>query len=318
MATHFSIHRIVSFIALIGLAGCVHQQMNAESPKTILISNDTMHVELAPDIGGSVLSLTWNGMDIMRRSPPNTDSVDDVAGFPMVPIVNRIPEGKFTFEGKDVDLDGNFMGLPEFIHGHGWLEAWNLISQTSNSATIRYEHAADKWPWDYTSDQVFTLLEDGLKIELSITNNSDSNMPADLGFHPYFPTNENTILTFNHEGHWLNNGWGIAVMKLPGPFRQDYRKGGTVYDVIMTDAPHYGWDGKATLSEPGRPDIVLTASEDLGNLHVFHPPLGDFIALEPQNGRSDPFNHFEHDDSYIKTLAPSETWSVWMKIQVQE
>lgn len=288
------------------------------SIKLVTITKDDVTLSVAPEMGGSIETLKWRDFDIFRPTQPNPERAGHMSYFPMTPIVNRIQDAKFAFEDKDIDLTSEPAVDDHFVHGHGWLNEWEVIEQTDRSLKIRYAHTPTAWPWSYHTDQTFTLLDSGLRIELSVTNTSDSNMPADLGFHPFFSTTPESILTFQHEGHWLNTGWGVAITKMSGPYRHDYRKGASLYDTNMTDNAHYGWDGRATLTTPGKPDIILTGSPELEHLHVYFPPYGDFAAIEPQHGRSDPFNHFPKDESYIKVLSPNETWSIWMEVKAEE
>ena len=46
------------------------------------------------------------------------------ASFPLVPFVNRIRGGRFTFRGREVRLAPNMAGDPSPLHGQGWLNPW--------------------------------------------------------------------------------------------------------------------------------------------------------------------------------------------------
>ncbi|WP_018995527.1 aldose 1-epimerase [Hirschia maritima] len=317
------IHLSVAFIAFgLLLTNCnelaSRNPNNAESSEKVLeqiqIRNENLVLKLIPEKGGSIHSLSWNGIDILRPMPEDADDIVDVASFPLVPIVNRIPDGEFEFESKKVDLDGNFMGLPDFIHGHGWKSSWQVISQSNDKIILQFDHSSGKWPWSYTGQQTFELSDNSLSMELSVTNTSSTNMPADIGFHPYFPTTSNTKLQFQYDGYWSTNDKGHALEKIPGSYRQDFTKGADLIDPIMTDQTHYGYEGRAVLSESGRPDTVITSSENITNLHVFFPPNGNYAAIEPTLGRGNPFGTEERE---INTLAPNETLSAWMKISVE-
>lgn len=306
--------------ALLGapVSGCV-TQMNKESDiagarhERVILTHGSATLETDPGLGGSLSGFRIGQTKILRPTPMNTGEITDTASFPLIPIVNRIPGGEFVFEGRRVDLEGNFMGLPDFIHGHGWRSSWSLVDRTEARATIEFEHLPGRWPWHYRGRQVVELRPDGYRHTLLVENLSAENMPAALGFHPYFPTTENTKLTFEFEGHWINNEWGHAIRQQLGPSRKDFRSGADLIDTVMTDATHYGWDGRARLTEPGRPDIEITASPKCRNLHVFFPPNGDFVAIEPTSGRSNPFNVGPVE---YETLIPGASFEVWMDVAV--
>ena len=48
------------------------------------------------------------------------------ASFPLVPYVNRIRGGRFTFRGREVRLAPNMAGDPSPLHGQGWLSPWQV------------------------------------------------------------------------------------------------------------------------------------------------------------------------------------------------
>ena len=50
-----------------------------------------------------------------------SENVLDAASFPLVPYVNRIRGGRFTFRGREVRLAPNMAGDPSPLHGQGWL-----------------------------------------------------------------------------------------------------------------------------------------------------------------------------------------------------
>lgn len=279
----------------------------------ITLKNQNMSLELNPQLGGSVTGLRWQGDVIFRPTPAAVDDVTQTSSFPLVPIVNRIPNGEFTFQGRDINLAGNFMGQPEFIHGYGWLNSWIVTEQGDHYAKIRFDYPGAEWPWPFKAEQTFRLTPNSLMVELSVTNLSDSDMPADLGFHPYFPTTEKTRLFANYEGHWVNDDRGVSYKRVKGSFRQDFTKGARPSDSEMTDQTHFGWDGRAVLKEEGRPDIMVTADKACQNLHIFFPPNGNYVAIEPTLGRGNPFGALPRE---YRVLAPGETTSIWMKISI--
>jgi len=300
-------------------AGCAGakrsaSQLESKSVREVTLLNGDMSLRLLPKNGGSISHLTWRDHEILRRAPSDMANVTDMASFPLVPIVNRIPEGKFSFGGIDVDLEGNFLGLPDFIHGYGWTGEWSIEAASATEATLLFEYGAGgEWPWPFEARQVFKLGEASLWQGLSITNLSGRPMPADLGFHPYFPVSGATRLYAQYDGYWLNNEYGHAIKRVPGSFRQDFTRGAPVVDSQMTDQTHYGWTRKAALIEPGRPTTILRADKACNNMHVFFPPNGDYVAVEPTIGRGNPFGVLPKE---YKTVQPGENLDIWMSVEV--
>ena len=288
--------------------------LESKSVSEVTLVNGGMRLGLFPKNGGSISHLTWRDHEILRRAPSDMANVTDMASFPLVPIVNRIPEGKFSFGGIDVDLEGNFLGLPDFIHGYGWTGEWSIETANQTEAILQFQYGAGgEWPWPFEARQTFRLGKTSLWHGLSVTNLSDQPMPADLGFHPYFPASEATRLYAQYDGYWLNNKYGHAIKRIPGSFRQDFTRGATVVNSQMTDQTHYGWTGKAALIEPGRPTTIITADKACNNMHVFFPPNGDYVAVEPTIGRGNPFGVLPQE---YKIVLPEQELSIWMNVEV--
>ncbi|WP_017930678.1 aldose 1-epimerase [Robiginitomaculum antarcticum] len=279
----------------------------------VLMRGDTELV-IRPALGGAIQSLRWRKQDILRSGSKQETDIVQMASFPMVPVVNRIPDGKFTFEGRSVELAPNLPGTSDFIHGFGWKRSWSIEMQGESEAVLKLEYESGLWPWAFEAHQKFKLENNGLFTELSVTNRSETHMPAALGFHPYFPMTSSTRLKAQYDGYWGNNDRQHAVQKVSGSTRKDFTVGADLVDTEFLDTSHYNWLDRAILTEPGCPTVSITASHKAKHLHVFYQPGGDFVAIEPTSGRSNMFGVPPQD---YEILAPRETFSIWMKIEVE-
>ena len=85
-----------------------------------------LRLELSPSIGGAISAFEWvdgeRARPILRKCHSPLEKVLDAACFPLVPYVNRIRGGRFTFRGREVRLAPNMAGDPSPLHGQGWLE----------------------------------------------------------------------------------------------------------------------------------------------------------------------------------------------------
>lgn len=154
------------------------------------LNADQMSLKLAPNAGGSVVSLTHRDLEILRSGPFETGPEFDpllFAAFPMVPFVGRIHDGMLHLEDETIILARNFPPEPHAIHGHGWKNAWSVENASKTTAILRYVHRPESWPWEYTTKQVFELSPDSLTLTLILENQSNRPMPAGFGWHPYFP-----------------------------------------------------------------------------------------------------------------------------------
>ena len=275
------------------------------------LEHDDVLLALTPSVGGSISQLRHKGIPLLRTSPEGPHSVLDTASFPLVPIVNRIPNGQFSFEGRKVQLQPNLPGSPDFLHGQGWKSAWEVEQQNATNITLLLNHSPEEWPWAYTARQHFTIIPGGIRCELSVKNTDVKNMPAGLGFHPYFLRTPDTQVKTQYEGYWAASEALHPKKKIAGSYRKDWNAGASVIDEKLTDHTHYGFGGKAQITEPNRPTITITADPNCDNLHIYTPTDGPSFCLEPVTDRADPFNETPFQ---LKVLAPNESYTTWMEI----
>lgn len=264
-----------------------------------------------PQVGGAVGSFTVGGRDVLRAGTSDVVDALAAASFPLVPFCNRIPQGRFAFDGREVVLPPNLAGHPHPLHGQGWRAAWTVERLDHGEALLSYEHAPDAWPWTYRAEQRFVLREGGFRAELTVINTGGAAMPAGLGFHPYFPRRPGETLTAANDGVWLIDTEVLPTVHHPGPWEADWAAGAPVEGHGLIDHCYTGWDQRAVLSAPDAPDTVITASPECRWLHVYVPPGEDFLCVEPCASRPNPFGE---GDTGMVVLQPGERRSIWMEI----
>lgn len=155
-----------------------------------------------PLFGGRIDAIKFNGLPILRETLQYTSSDPlQSACFPLVPFSNRIRAGVFIFNGKEYQLTPNWDGDQPVIHGEAWQKPWNVLEHSENHVIMQFE-GQGWWPWEYRAVQSISISNQGIDIKLEIENLSDSEMPAGLGFHPYFPKYKDTKLQFNSDAIW--------------------------------------------------------------------------------------------------------------------
>ena len=259
---------------------------------------------LAPEMGGAVMSWTRDGKPMFRPPGEHPESPRDLASYPLVPFSNRVAKRQFQFAGKIYHLPDLMRG--QAIHGAGWQLPWTA-QQDGTRATLHLDYpGGDLWPFPFRSEQIFTLTEDALVTEISITNLHNTPVPAGIGQHPYFPRSAGARLNF-HAGHvWQHNDdkipvhrselgeWNHSEFQPVGPLDLDHCFG--------------AWDGKATLSYPDLGyTLTITADPIFTHLIVFVPQGQSFFAVEPVSNMNDGLNRMEAEpDHGVFILAPGE------------
>lgn len=272
---------------------------------------------LAPEQGGAVLSLDWQGQPVFRPTPDGATDILETACFPLVPYANRIADGRFVFDGRTVRLTPLDRFAPHALHGDAWLLPWSVENQTANRVEMTLAWPGDEagWPWPWRTHQVIELTDQGLTITLSMTNTGDAVMPAGLGLHPYFHRYSDSRLTLSAQGVWITDSREIPERLAPPAEIADWSNGLALTDAPFVDHAYAGWTGEAVLEGGGR-RVTMTADAPARWTQVYAPAGADFFCVEPVTHRPDAHNAPAGEQSGLVRLKSGETLSLAMKIDV--
>jgi aldose 1-epimerase len=257
--------------------------------------------------GGAVAALRKAGQDVLRPTPGGATDPLDFACFPLVLYANRIANGRFSFDSRDVSLPVLPRFAPHALHGEGWLAVWTVLEQTDARLTLSF--GGSDWPWRYEAVQTLTLSDGGMRIDLALTNRDTTPMPAGLGLHPCFLRRPDSRLDAPTTGVWT--GSDIVPDRLALSSKVFDWTDRPVADAPFVDHCFEGWNGEARLSDADGA-IVLRASAD--RLHVYVPAGENDLCIEPVTHRPDVFNQAPPGEQGFVVLAPGETLSLWMTI----
>jgi aldose 1-epimerase len=289
------------------------------SQNTVELTAGNLRLELSPSIGGSISAFEWIGGEhrrpILRKSHTPLENVLDAASFPLVPFVNRIRGGRFTFRGREVRIAPNMAGDPSPLHGQGWLNPWAVDEQDTERASLSFRHKAGEWPWDYEARQDFTLDDWGYSVTLSCTNASLAPMPCGLGQHPYFPCGPETRIDTQATDVWTIDQHVLPVQKVPAAGRFDLRD----RPVCGQDLDHGfgGWNGEARMIDPAWPYEALLSSADAHFFQLYSPREGGIFVAEPVSHANAALNapEAEWPKLGMRVLEPGQTMSLAMRLE---
>lgn len=237
---------------------------------------------LCPEVGGSIISWSISGQELLRRADFSAIASGDpfrFASFPLVPFSNRIANGKFHWEGEQIEIEPNFAPEPHAIHGIGWKVPWEITEQSDAQTVLTFRHHADdRWRWPFAATQFFTLGEDILTIALEAMNLSDAPVPLAFGHHPYFDQND-AYLSFEAEQVYMADDSGLPTYCQPPKGAFDFAKGERVqgHDV---DHCYGGWKGETRIIWKDRP-LGLRITSDMPAAVLYIPRDGDAFCFEP-------------------------------------
>lgn len=273
----------------------------------IVLERNGLRLVLLPDLGGSIRSFTLDGRNILfPASKQKPISPLETAGFPLFPFSGRIRDGAFSWNGRAVQLARNFAPEPHAIHGQAWLAVWTTDSVTSDQARLSLNYQPGDWPWPYRAIQHFELTDYGLKLTLTLENLSTEEMPAGLGWHPYFPRGD-AELSANVSSVWVAEQGDIPDRQVPLSIDTDIRTARRV-DALRLDNAFAIQPANADIFWPSSSlRVSIRSTPEFGHLVVYVPAGMDFFCVEPVSHAPDAINSpYEQKITGLKRLAPGE------------
>lgn len=260
------------------------------------LESEVQRLRIVPELGGAIAAWEWKAGDAWTPlfRPWNGASEDryTLACFPLVPWSNRITQGGFEQDGTFYPIRSNRAGEAYPIHGDGWLQSWQVVEQSAGRIKLMLESRNfDGDPYHYRSTETFSLLPDGLQIDLTVTHLGPQTLPYGLGLHPYFLRNADTRLQSKAEGVWLSGSDPIPVeYTLALPSTWDYNAPAPL-DGPLIDNCFNGWNGKSRIDYPDRGlSLTMVMPDCNGYSLLYRPPEFDYFCIEPITHPIDAFH----------------------------
>ena len=286
----------------------------------ITLNAGPLSLTLSPGLGGSIARFDHvsdkGRFPLLRGCDAIPGDVLAAASFPLVPFVNRIRGGQFTFRGKTVGLSPNMAGDPSPLHGQGWLAPWRTVHAGGEEAVLRFEHDAGEWPWSYVADQHFKLRPDGLEVQLGCTNRSAGPMPCGLGQHPYFHCGPETQIETRVAVVWLIDDKVLPTVRVPAAGRYDLSEAKVC--GLGLDHGFGGWGRTARISDPDWPVALVMRSPQAAFFQLYSPPSGEIFVAEPVTHANAALNAPETQwaELGMAILEPGERMSLDMHLGI--
>ncbi len=274
--------------------------------------------ELAVEFrGGGLRRLTVGDWDLLAGYATGTI----VGGWPgavLLPWPNRLRNGRWTWQGRELQLPVGSPEAPNAIHGLvGW-QPWTVLEQTSTSTsvgTVLEPHPG--YPFRLAVALDYELTPDRLAVTMRVRNLGTEAAPLGVGMHPYL-----------HVGANEDGGIGGAELAVPARTALDTdgglptgtthrfhgdvgRIGHRAFDTPLTDLERDD-DGWARLRLRGPlGEIELAVDEAWSWLQIYTGdgmPEGQrrrSLAVEPMTC---PPNALA-DDQDLLVLEPDADWS---------
>jgi len=115
-------------------------------------------------------------------------------GQVLIPWPNRVPDGRYSFEGDDYQLPINEVERNTSIHGLVRWARWDVDNPASHLASATHELPPQPgWPFELACRVDYELSEAGLTVTTSARNLADVPCPFGVGHHPYVTADTGTL-----------------------------------------------------------------------------------------------------------------------------
>lgn len=257
--------------------------------------------------GGRVSGLEFDGIKILADFHSSTYEAN-YASSVLFPFVNRIKDGKYTFEGIDYVLNCNEADKNNALHGLVYDKTFVSIDHdlTSNygSTTLQYKHngICKGFPFKFHLLLTYTLTEEDFSLSVKIINKDDKTLPFTLGWHPYFVSKnlDKSAINFESSSKYLFDKQQIISGTVPLDIEMPYQLEGVKLDD--------GYKLQNNTLEFCTPEyhLNITSTSKENYLQLYTPNNHNVIAIEPMTGAADSFNN----KIGLQTLRPNDSYIV--------
>jgi aldose 1-epimerase len=270
-------------------------------------------------VAAGIRRLSVSGIDIMPPFDAGSQRPFG-SGMVLVPWPNRVRDARWTLDGKTQQLDITEPAKNNAIHGLLRNSPYSVAARTES--TLRLEARVfpqHGYPFLLDTAVTYRLVDAGIEVTHTITNQSDAAAPVAIGAHPFFTIGDvepdDLTVTVNATTHFEADERSLPTAEAPvDGTRYDLRDGVSLGDLQLDDG--FGGavmrDGVSehTLSAPDGRTVTVWGDENFAYWQVFttelYPGQSKALAIEPMTAPTDAFNSGQG----LKRLGPGETWEV--------
>ena len=258
----------------------------------ITLEHGPVRVVADTDQGCSLLAFAvCRGGDWLPLMPDAHLGLSDLrfASFAMVPYSNRVEGGRFTFAGREHQLEG---AAQHAIHGDVRQRPWEVVERTPARLIGRFDSAAHShvnWPWAFEVRADIEVSAGALTQRLTLWNRGDTPMPAGLGWHPYFnrrltSADDEVSLCFVTERAYPDGNDNRIPSGPPRLLKanEDFCQERVLEPDNFLDTCFWGYDGGGSIHWPGSGvRLGFRCSETCTHLILYNPQGAPHFAVEP-------------------------------------
>lgn len=268
--------------------------------------------------GGGVRTLTHEGQEVLAGYPLEERPVGG-RGQLLLPWVNRVRDGAYSFAGHDQQLAISEPKTGNAIHGLVRWCSWEPLEVAGDRVRLGYRLMAQTgYPWtlDITAD--YAVGPGGLEVTLSASNLAGSPAPFAAGMHPYLAIHaervDEVMLTVPAETRQLVDDRLLPAGTAPVSWDHDFRSGRLIGALELDDAYTdliRDDDGVAVVrvqGPGGSSELWLDGSfrwVQVFTGDTLERGARESLAVEPMTSPADAFN----SGTDLVVIGPGRTWS---------
>jgi aldose 1-epimerase len=155
--------------------------------------------------GGGMRRLAVGDWELLDTYPPGT-VVDGWPGAVLLPWPNRLRDGRWTWQGRELQLEVASPEEPHAIHGLVAWQAWAVVAATDDAVTVgTVIEPHPGYPFRLAAAVDYGLAGDRLTVSVRVRNVGADPAPFGIGMHPYLRV-----------GGTTDGDIGAADLTLPG------------------------------------------------------------------------------------------------------
>jgi aldose 1-epimerase len=137
------------------------------------------------EVGGGIREYLVGDRAVLDPYPLE-EMCDGAHGMPLIPWPNRLRDGRYSFEGESHQLALTEPATGNAIHGLVRWRNWQALERAPDRVLMGTRlHPLTGWPFPLDITIAYSLGDDGLTVETSLTNIGNRPCPVGWGQHPY-------------------------------------------------------------------------------------------------------------------------------------
>lgn len=202
------------------------------------------HRVVVAGVAATLLSWRVDGTEMLLTHQPH-DVGEGYQGKTILPWPNRIDHGRYTFDGRQLQVPINEPSRDCALHGLMNFVEWLPVHHTSDEVTLEHHlHPHYGYPFAMAFRITYRVDEHGVRCTLTARNAGDTDAPLGTANHTYIAAGSGTIdsmtLQVPASTYYVTNDRLIPTGTAPVAgteydFRSPRRVGSTVMDTAFTD-----------------------------------------------------------------------------------